>query len=81
MYKNGDFIQVLNNVSCHWLTISTIGASCGEVFVYHTLYSGAGSSLKDQMWGNKFSSTYPSHWDSTVAATRAIKPLFPPFDN
>ena len=47
--QHGDFIQVLNNASCHWLTISTIGASCGEVFVYHSLYSGAGSSLKDQI--------------------------------
>ena len=47
--QNGDFIQVLNNASCHWLTISTIGASCGEVFVYDSLYSGAGSSLKDQI--------------------------------
>ena len=47
--QNGDFIQVLNNASCHWLTISTIGASCGEVFVYDSLYSGAGSSLKDHI--------------------------------
>ena len=47
--QNGDFIQVLNNASCHWLTISTIAASCGEVFVHDSLYSGAGSSLKDQI--------------------------------
>ena len=45
----GDFIQVLNNISCHWLTISNIGTICGEVFVYDSLYSGAGSPLKDQI--------------------------------
>ena len=44
-----EFIQILHNGSCHWLTITTIGAEKEHVFVYDSLYPSVGSNTKLQI--------------------------------
>ena len=45
--EHEEFVQILHNGSNHWLTISTIGAEEGEVFLYDLMYCNANSTIKN----------------------------------
>lgn len=47
--ETSEFIQILHNGHDHWLTISTIGAKEGEVFIYDSLYCSVSPSVKAQI--------------------------------
>ena len=44
-----EFVQVLHTGHCHWITISTIGCTNGNVNIYDSLYPALTTKLKNQI--------------------------------
>lgn len=44
--EKGEFVQILNLGSCHWLTISTVGCKPNQVKVYDSMHMPMSSSMK-----------------------------------
>ena len=44
--QTGEFVQILNVDSCHWITISTIGCSPASVKIYDSLHMKLSSQTK-----------------------------------
>ena len=47
--QRGEFVQILNTGSGHWVVITTIGAPSSTVYIYDSLYSYAGPILQKQI--------------------------------
>ena len=45
----GEFVQILHNGQGHWLTVSSVGRSHGQIEVYDSAYSSCSSSSKAQI--------------------------------
>ena len=47
--QRSEFIQILNTGDGHWVTVSGVGVSHPDVFVYDSMYSTAGTTLEAQI--------------------------------
>jgi len=47
--ESDKFVQVLHNGYNHWLTISSVGTTPGQMLVYDSMYSSAGEATKQQI--------------------------------
>ena len=43
------FVQILHNGHNHWLTISSVGTTPGQILVYDSMYPSAGQATKQQI--------------------------------
>lgn len=57
LIETSEFVQVLHNGHDHWLTVSTIGAQPGDIFVYDSKYLSVSTGVKQQIAAILCSST------------------------
>ena len=47
--ESDKFVQILHNGHNHWLTISSVGTTPGQILVYDSMYPSAGQATKQQI--------------------------------
>jgi len=47
--ESDKFVQILHNGHNHWLTISSVGTTPGQILVYNSMYPSAGQATKQQI--------------------------------
>ena len=47
--ESDKFVQILHNGHNHWLTISSVGTTPGQMLVYDSMYPSAGEAAKQQI--------------------------------